>query len=242
MSNKLVAVLACRNTGSRLFGKPLQNLEVKSNVTILDHLISLLSEIDSIAEVVLAISEGEANKIFIEYAKKYQLKFVVGDEKDVLGRLIQGAKYANASDVFRITSESPFPYYQKISELYNEHLESKNDATFFMKCLPDGVGFEIITVDALQRSHTEGESKHRSELCSLYIRENLPKFKVKDILPHNGLQRNDIRLTVDYPEDLVICREIYANLRKNAPLIQLEDIIAFLDSRPDLIELVKKYI
>ena len=33
---KLAAVLACRNTGSRLYGKPLQNLDVKNNYTILE--------------------------------------------------------------------------------------------------------------------------------------------------------------------------------------------------------------
>ena len=42
MKKKLVAVLACRNTGARLFGKPLQNLDVKKNYTIIDNLINCL--------------------------------------------------------------------------------------------------------------------------------------------------------------------------------------------------------
>ena len=39
MKRKLVAVLACRNGGSRLYGKPLQNLDVKKKVNILNYLI-----------------------------------------------------------------------------------------------------------------------------------------------------------------------------------------------------------
>ena len=43
---KLAAVLACRNTGSRLYGKPLQNLDVKNNYTILDNIIRCLKKIN----------------------------------------------------------------------------------------------------------------------------------------------------------------------------------------------------
>ena len=35
MKNKLVAALACRNQGTRLYGKPIQNLDVKKGITIL---------------------------------------------------------------------------------------------------------------------------------------------------------------------------------------------------------------
>ena len=38
MTRRLVAALACRNSGSRLFGKPLQNLDVECNYSILDNL------------------------------------------------------------------------------------------------------------------------------------------------------------------------------------------------------------
>ena len=39
MNRKLVAVLACRNNGKRLFGKPLQALDIKTNWSILDQII-----------------------------------------------------------------------------------------------------------------------------------------------------------------------------------------------------------
>ena len=39
MKRKLVAALACRNNGSRLFAKPLQNLDEKKNLKVIDYLI-----------------------------------------------------------------------------------------------------------------------------------------------------------------------------------------------------------
>ena len=68
--SKSIAILACRNSGSRLYGKPLQNLDVKNNITILDQILSSLRLIDCIEDIILAISEGEDNTSFIQYAKK----------------------------------------------------------------------------------------------------------------------------------------------------------------------------
>ena len=47
---KLVCVLACRNQGSRLYGKPLQNLDVQRKVRVIDYLIKIfhyLTEADN---------------------------------------------------------------------------------------------------------------------------------------------------------------------------------------------------
>ena len=44
--------------------------------------------------------------------------------------------------------------------------------------------------------------------------ENPKKFKIVKILPDKSLSRNDMRLTVDYPEDLVCVEKYFLNLKK----------------------------
>ena len=56
---KLVACLACRNEGTRLFGKPLQNLDIKENLTILKYIIDSLKQIKIIDDIVLSISKNK---------------------------------------------------------------------------------------------------------------------------------------------------------------------------------------
>ena len=62
--NKLVLALACRNNGSRLYGKPLQSIEIKSGFRVIDNIISkelvLKYQADSIVDDELfdLISEG----------------------------------------------------------------------------------------------------------------------------------------------------------------------------------------
>jgi len=75
-----------------------------------------------------------------------------------------------------------------------------------------------------------GDDRHRSELCTLYIRENITQFNVEKPTPLKQLVRKDLRLTVDNPEDLVVCRKLYNGFKHLAPRIPVLDLVKYLDS------------
>ena len=237
MKKKLVAALACRNQGTRLYGKPVQNLDIENGTRIIDNVISCLQSISCIDEVVLGISEGLENKIFIDIAKEKNIKYIIGDEDDVLSRLIDCGICSNATDIFRVTSESPFLFFEPVEELWSNHIKNKLDATFYDHIV-DGSGFEILSLTALQKSHLMGEDKHRSELCTLYIRENISQFKVEKPKPLQELVRKDLRLTVDNPEDLVVCRKLFTEFKHLAPRIPVLELVKYLDTKNELKELI----
>ena len=76
----------------------------------------------------------------------------------------------------------------------------------------------------------------------MYVREHLDDFRVEVLPIPPSLERLDLRLTVDYPEDLVLCRRVYAHLKRKAPRLPIGDIIAFIDSHPELQALVAPYV
>ena len=233
---KVVCTLACRVQSKRLYGKPLQLLDVDNNLMIIDYILDHLEATPQIDEVVLAISEGEENTPFIKLADKRGLKYVIGDEQDVLGRLIAAGKKVDADIVFRVTSECPFLYMEGLENALQKHVENKNALTV-IEGLPEGAYFELINLSDLEREHNEGEDRHRSELCTLYINENPDKFKVETLtVPEEYLKRPDIRITVDWPEDLIVVREVYKALKKENKFIKVEDIIKYLDDHPKLNE------
>ena len=238
---RLIAALACRAQGSRLYGKPLQNLDVKEGITILDHMVSLIQTIPSIQAIVLGVAEGTANVPFVDLAQRKGIDYIVGDEKDVLQRLIQCGRKAHGTDVFRVTTESPFPYYDLVDEAWERHLEAGNDVTT-IDGVPEGCHFEIYTLEALEKSHELGDDRHRSEYCSLYVLEHRSDFKVEVLPIPPQLERLDLRLTVDNPEDLVLCRRVYAHLKHKAPRLPLAEIIEFVDSHPELQALVAPFV
>lgn len=240
MKRRLVAAIACRNQGSRLYGKPIQNLDVNQGIRIIDNIIDCLKTLDIIDEIVLGISEGVENELFKTIADEKGLRYVIGDQVDVLSRLIHCGQLAQATDIFRVTSESPFLYFEPVKSLWVQHQSENADATL-MDDVIDGCGFEILSLKALEHSHIHGETKHRSELCTLYIRENHEKFKIIKALPPQELVRKDLRLTVDNPEDLAVCRVVYGIFKKSAPKISVPEIVKFLDANPKLIELTAPF-
>jgi spore coat polysaccharide biosynthesis protein SpsF len=238
---RLVAALACRAGGSRLYGKPLQLLDVERGVTVLEYMLDLIGIVPEINETVLGVCVGPENEPFHEIAGRRELRSIRGDEVDVLQRLIQCGEAGNATDVFRVTTESPFTYFEAIPDAWARHQEHGNDVTHVTD-LPDGSGFELITFETLRCCHDKGEARHRSELCTLYVRDHQDDFRVEVIEPPAAVRRPDIRLTIDYPEDLVLCRRVYERFRDLAPKIPVADIVHFLDDeQPELKALVERY-
>jgi spore coat polysaccharide biosynthesis protein SpsF (cytidylyltransferase family) len=75
----------------------------------------------------------------------------------------------------------------------------------------------------------------------LYIRENKEKFKIEYIEAPAKLSRKDIRLTVDYPEDLIVCRAVYENFKAFAPNIPLLDVVDYLDNNIQLLKITSPF-
>jgi spore coat polysaccharide biosynthesis protein SpsF len=237
MSRRLVTVLAVRNGGVRLYGKPLQRLD--ASTTILAHSVEAFRSFDIVHEVVLAVAEGAENAVFTNVAAELGCPFVVGSEDDVLGRVVLAAESAGATDVLRKTSEDPFFDYDQLGPAWDRHVSGGQDVTA-LDHAPEGAAFEIVSLEALRRCDAEAEGSDREHVLN-YIRFNQAQFRVAIAEPEPASRRPDLRLTVDTPEDLIVARAVFAELGELAPRIPLARIIAFLDSRPDLRELVAPF-
>ena len=53
--------------------------------------------------------------------------------------------------------------------------------------------------------------------------------------------RDDLRLTIDYPEDIIVCRAVYKHFKNKLKNINLKEVVKFLDSRKDLKKLIEPY-
>jgi spore coat polysaccharide biosynthesis protein SpsF len=240
-ARNLAAVLVCRCGSSRLYGKPLQNLDVEQGVTILDYMVGWMLKHPSYQTVMLAIAEGVENEVFVTAAERLGIPHFVGDEQDQLGRAIACADHFGATDITRYTTESPFTCFELIEDAWAEHLAGDFDASL-LDHVPNGASFEILSLEALKTSHKRGDARHRSVGVSLYIREHRDEFRIRDVPVPEHLRRPEIRLTADNPEDLVLCRAVYMAFRDQAPMIPVAEMIRFLDRNPELKKLVEKYV
>ncbi|MES2330076.1 MAG: acylneuraminate cytidylyltransferase [Bacteroidota bacterium] len=231
--SKLVATLACRNNSRRLYAKPLQLMGSES---VIEYMIRNLKKHSAIDEIVLAISNLKGNEMYADIAEKHGIQYIFGDDTDVLGRLITACEKGGGDMVFRVTTESPFTYLEGLENALLSHKEKKADYTTIAQ-LPDGVAFELLSLQALKDSHEKGEARHRSELCSLYLNEHRAGYVFNILDIEKELQRPDYRLTIDYPEDLILCRKIIDHFGDREP-ISYKDLIQFMDQHPAILSIV----
>lgn len=228
---KCDAILACRVGGTRLYGKPLQLLDIDRKITILEYLVQYIRQIKNVHTVCLAIADGKENHGFAEMAERHGWDYIFGPEEDMLGRIIKAADHLGTEIAFLDSTESPYLYHEKVDELFVRqeregiHLASVSE-------LPDGAGFALVDVEALRVSHRHATQRNK-ELVTSYIFDHQDDFKVHMLQPEEKLRRSEIRITVDYPEDLVFCRQIYRDLDGGNTLIRLEDIVDYWDSHPE---------
>ena len=217
----------------------MQNLD--NNNFILGELVNSLKKHRIIKKICLGIANGPSNYSFKEYALKNNLSYIFGDEIDVLSRLIKCAVHTKGTDVLRITTENPFVYLDNIENAWKLHKKNNNDVTS-TDGGPLGTHFEIFKLETLKISHKYGSTKHRSEHCDGYVMDNMNKFKVQIIDLPKKLLRSEFRLTVDNPEDLILCRKLYERFKEFSPKIPLLKIIKFLDQNPKIADINKQYL
>jgi spore coat polysaccharide biosynthesis protein SpsF (cytidylyltransferase family) len=102
------------------------------------------------------------------------------------------------------------------------------------RCVVDGILSEVISRRALEASHREGEDKHRSELVTLFIKENPERFRIERADLPQELYRPEYRLTVDEPEDVSLMERLFDKLYRPGRILQTIEAIRLLDSEPDL--------
>jgi spore coat polysaccharide biosynthesis protein SpsF len=202
---------------------------------LLEHLLERVSSLGGPSRVVLATSVDPANDVLVDLAARLGVAAFRGDEEDVLGRYVEVARRFRAEHVVRVTGDNPLTDLPLIESLSQRHLEAGADYTYVPgDALLMGILSEVISRRALETSHREGEDRHRSELVTLYIKENPETFVIERAELPRELYRPEYRLTVDEPEDVRLMERIFDKLYRPGRVLQTIEAIRLLDSEPAL--------
>lgn len=221
----VASTLACRAESTRLYGKPLQ---LVGKDPILAHQVSQLRNVPRIDEIILAISDTPSKSAFIDFANARDLPYVIGDEVDVLGRLLDACDTIDADFAVRTVTENPFIYQDIIEDQIQYAISNNADLTTGRK-LPLGTFAEVVSTTALEKAHEYGEDRHRSEFVTSFITEHPESFEIAGIEPPAPLNRPDVRLTVDNPCDLILVREIWEHVSNHEDPYDLQTVLAYYD-------------
>lgn len=231
--SKIISVVSARMRSHRCPGKAIAPLAGKP---LLEHLFERLLTVRELDAVVLATSTAPENQVLVELAERMGVGTLQGDEDDVLGRYVEAARRWEADHVVRVTGDNPLTDLGLIRELTRRHVQASADYTYVPgDALLMGILPEVISRTALEVSHRDGEDRHRSELVTLYIKENPSRFRIARVDIPPALYRPSYRLTVDEPEDLELMEKIFERLYRPGGVLDTGEAIRLLDEQPELV-------
>lgn len=198
-------VLQARMGSTRLPGKVLMGVRGKS---MLDHILFRLTRLNRPAKIVVATSVEPEDNPIKELCYDKAIECFKGSEADVLERYYLCAKKYGFENIVRLTGDNPFVDIEELDRLIELHLASKADYSHSFGELPVGVGAEIFSFEALERSHREGTEENHREHVNEYIQEHPELFKTSVLTVPDEKKRPGLRLTVDTEEDLLKARRI----------------------------------
>lgn len=220
--------LQARMGSSRLPGKTLKLLD---NKPLIMQVINRLKLINN-CKIVLLTSDTKKDDILESWCNDNDIFCFRGSEDNVLERYYLASKMYKVDNILRATGDNPLvePYFA--NELLKKHIDYKADYSSnkseIGSNLPDGLGIEIFTFEALKVSMEKSTQEHHFEHVNEYILENKNLFKIyKDSNIGGLVDKSKIRLTVDTPDDFKIVENIFKNKNFNININyqQLLDII-----------------
>ena len=195
---KKVGIIQARLNSKRLPNKMLMNL---GNIKILDWVIHRVKKSKHLDEIVVAIPETKENDILEDFLDKKNCKLFRGSENDVLGRFFNVARKYKADIIIRICADNPLIDPIQIDDLISKFRFTKYDYAFnhqnkMNSNYADGFGAEIFTISTLDKLNNIAYSFEHREHVTLYIWENLPKFKIQLIKAKNELAYPDLKFDI----------------------------------------------
>ena len=229
---KTVAIIQARLSSTRLPGKVLLPLGGRP---ALEWVARAAAAIPGVDTAVIATSDQPDDDAVAAWAKEYGIACHRGPLDDVLARFALAARAEAADIVLRLTGDCPLldPQVcgQVLALLKRQRLDYASNVA--PQSWPDGLDCEAFTRAALDAAMAEATTAFDREHVTPFLRERRDRFKVGGVVsPLPGLASE--RWTLDEPGDLDFLRRLVARLPDTGRPPSHLEVLAVLDSHPDL--------
>ena len=219
-------------SSSRLPGKIMEDICGKP---MLHHIVDRTKKIANVDDIVVATTTNKSDDKVAKWAKTNNIKVFRGPEDDVLKRYFDAAQKYKADIIVRICADSPLFDPGLTKEMIGEIIKSDGDFVVLKDNQPSvSCGVNVFSFKALKKAYEKAPTKYQREHVIPYFLETPKGFGYVYAEQVKDFARGDLRLTVDTISDLELIREIYKHLYKEGEIIDLKDVIKFLDKNPSI--------
>ena len=240
-------IIQARMGSTRLPGKILKPFY--GGKTLLETLLENLHKVSGV-KVIVATSVNKNNDQLESFLRERNELVYRGSENDVLDRFIKAAEENNVEGIVRICSDNPFMDWQGVAKLVEKAKTSDADYIGFRinekPSILTHFGFwgEYVTLNALKRVYSTtdlGTPAH--EHVTFHVYKHPEEYNCKWIAGPDFLEgRDDIRLTIDTPDDLQNALKVYSDLKSKDDNFTLKDVVEYLDAHEEIKQSMMKNI
>lgn len=202
----------------------------------LELMIERVRRAPSIDEVIVATSTEPSDDCIAELSETLGVRSFRGSEHDVMSRVLGAARAHSADMIVELTGDCPAIDPAVIEYVINCWRASGADYTSnaLTHTFPIGMDVQVFPTAILADAEVRTDNPDDREHVSRYIYRHPERYQIKLVTAPDGYNRNDLVLTLDEPADLTLLHTLFEELYPLNPRFNLQDIIDFLDTRPQL--------
>lgn len=230
---KIYGFITVRVKSSRLPDKTL--LEIRGK-RVIDHVIERAKSIKGLAGVVVCTSDRPDDDILETIAGEHGVLCFRGSLEDKLARYLGAAQKFEADYIMILDADDPFCD-PEINELAIAQIAAE---PCDMLKSPDGLvpgAFDFMIKTSALNQVCDIKDTTDTEMYEVYFLEP-GRFDVRDLKVKDQIFFNDrVRLTIDYQEDFDFFSRVFDELKMDANIVPLRDIMALLKAKPEIAEI-----
>jgi spore coat polysaccharide biosynthesis protein SpsF len=186
---------------------------------------------------VLCTTQLQEDDILVDLAQRNGLQSFRGNAEDVLDRMLQAAKLYQIDLIVNVGGDDVFLVPECVDLVIENFSRTSAD---FIYCAPLPVGGTPFGIKTQALEHLLKVKTGGTDGWERYFKET-GLFQVECIpSPDPVLCRPELRMTLDYLEDFQFFQAVINELYPRKRIFPLKDVIALMDSRPEIMELAQK--
>jgi spore coat polysaccharide biosynthesis protein SpsF len=232
---RIVGTVEARMGSSRLPGKTMTPLY--NGMPLLECVVRRFRACRNVDDIVVATTVEKNDDIIAEWCKNNGVPVFRGSEKNVLDRVVCAARQHNADAIVQMGADSAYLDYQLIDLLVRHYRNGNLDyvCNDLKLTYPLGIYGHVVNIAKLSEVNCRKDlsDKDRSDVVR-YFWEHPETYTIANIEAPAELCYPELRLTIDYPEDLEQAKNTYTYF--GSYLFTTAQVIELYRQRPELFE------
>jgi spore coat polysaccharide biosynthesis protein SpsF len=239
---KTVATIQARMGSSRLPGKVLRSI---CGEPVLGHQIRRLSRSSLLSEIVVVTTTEPRDDAIEAFCANWGVAVFRGSETDVLQRVTEGLTRSGADLHVEVTGDSPLIDPAIVDEFVSTQIrqyKAVDAVTSTLKTTyPPGLEVFVYKAEVLQFVNWLVLPDDPLREHAGYNLTRFPEFvRMKSMTAPPDLNRPEVFLEVDTPEDLQVVTAIFEGMDSHSEVFTAAQILTFVDNHPDLLAVNSK--